>query len=282
MLWVATLLLVAASLLSLLFLTVPSLLYINYAIYAITSFFLLVALFTTVTYTPRFREKCIEHIRRSEFGVRMLEQYSFRTVMFSIVSFGFNVLYVFFHAVVAGLAHSFWYGALALYYLLLTVLRGRVLFFHAYTRKGLKTQPEQLRIAELRTYRACGILLTVLPLCLSGALVQVVVDGTAFVHLGWTVFAFAAYAFYKVVMGTLNTVKAYRHADYSIRALRDIGLADAMVSILALQTSLLYNYATGSTAAYNAVTGGIICALTVLLGVFMTVHANLCLRQFQE
>ena len=277
-LWAATLLSAGGAIVCMLLLTELPWAVVSYLSYALAATVLFFAVFTTVTYAPRLKNACIRNITRTEFGRRMLEQYSFRTVIFSIVAFGFNVLYVLFHAVVAVISKSIWYGALAFYYLLLTAMRGRVLFFHAYTRKGLKENPASLRTAELKTYRTCGIMLTVLPLCLSAAIVQVVAYGTAFVHLGWTVFAFAAYAFYKVTMGILNTVKAYRHTDYSIRALRDIGLADAMVSILALQTSLLYNFATGSVGVYNAVTGGVICLLTVILGVIITVHANVRLQ----
>ena len=101
-----------------------------------------------------------------------------------------------------------------------------------------------------------------------------VVEGSAFVRWGWTVFAFAAYAFYKITMAIYNVIKTRKMDDMTLRALRCIGLADAMVSILALQTTLLYAFSTGNNGVANALTGGVVCAFTVVIGAYMLICAN--------
>jgi hypothetical protein len=60
-----------------------------------------------------------------------------------------------------------------------------------------------------------------------------------------------------------------------VRAIRHINLADALVSILALQTAMFKEFAIGqNVGVYNAVTGGVVCALTLALGTFMIVTAE--------
>lgn len=62
----------------------------------------------------------------------------------------------------------------------------------------------------------------------------------------------------------------------TVRAAKNINLADAFVSILALQTAMFREFDAGdvvNVATMNAVTGAIVCALTAALGVFMIVIA---------
>ena len=70
-------------------------------------------------------------------------------------------------------------------------------------------------------------------------------------------------------MAIINLVKVRKQEDYTIKALRSVSLADAIVSILALQTTLLTSYGTGDFGFANALTGAVACILVFALGVFM-------------
>ena len=122
-------------------------------------------------------------------------------------------------------------------------------------------------LLERRKYVLCGVLLVVLPVFLSIAVYHMVVYGTAFVYMGWTVYAFAVFAFYKITMAIINLVRAHKGEDLTIKALRKVSLADAMVTVLALQTTLLYTFGDGSGAIFNAITGSAVCILTLILGI---------------
>ena len=241
---------------------------VSYILFALAAVTFGYTVYTIVLFAPRAKHGVTHYIKRTRFGRRLLEHYGFRTVVFAGVSFIFNILYALFNGLIAIVSRSIWYGALATYYIVLTCMRGGIISYH-----GTPASKRSLQI-ELRKYRGCGILLTTLPLCLSFAILQMVVAGSAFVRWGWTVFAFAAYAFYKIIMAIYNVVKSRKMEDMTVRALRDIGLADAMVSILALQTTLLYAFSTGNNGAANALTGGVVCALTVVLGVYMLICAH--------
>lgn len=260
--------------------------YLSYALAAVTLGY---SVYTIVIYAPYVKGNVITLIKKYEFSKRLLEHYGFRTVVFAAFSLLVNVAYVVFNGVLAVIGSSLWYGALAGYYILLTVMRSGIVLYHRNRKtdffSGRKEIAENVDVqaVELGKYRTCGALLIVMPLCLSFAILEMVQSGSAFVRVGWTVYAVAAYTFYKITMAIINVVKAMKGDDFTIRALRSISLADAMVSILALQTTLLYTFSDGSGSAWaNALTGGAVCALTVALGVYMLVYSRKKMKRINQ
>ena len=70
-----------------------------------------------------------------------------------------------------------------------------------------------------------------------------------------------------------------------LQSFRNINLADAAVSLLSLQVTLVAVFSDGTDGAMNAlnaVTGFAVCALTLALGVFMIVRANARLKKIKE
>lgn len=264
--------------------------YISYGLAAIT---LAYSVYTIVVYAPEMKNHIIKFMRKSDFVSRLLDNWGYRTVFFAGFALLINVAYVAFNGVIAILSSSIWYGALAAYYIMLTALRSGIVLYHRKKAKGkfyfkqsaidsAFDERTQLKITEHKKYRACGVLLIILPVSLSFAILQMVVAGNAFIHYGWIIYAVAAYAFYKISMAIVNIFKARKTDDMTVRALRCISLADAMVSILALQTTLLFAFSEGaSTGFVNALTGAVVCALTVALGIYMIINANKRLKEIR-
>ncbi|MBQ7348409.1 MAG: hypothetical protein IJW47_00295 [Clostridia bacterium] len=264
--------------------------YISYCLAALT---LAYSVYTIVIYAPSMKNRFISFMRKNAFVSRLLDNWGYRTVVFAGVSLFINVAYVAFNGVIAILSRSIWYGALAAYYILLTALRSGIVLYHRKRAKGkfyfkqnaidsTFSEQTQFKITELKKYRACGVLLIVLPVSLSFAILQMVVAGSAFIHYGWIIYAVAAYAFYKITMAIINIFKARNTDEMTVRALRCVSLADAMVSILALQTTLLFAFSDGAATGFaNALTGGVVCALTVVLGAYMIINANKKLKKIR-
>lgn len=246
---------------------------VAYVFYFLAATSLTYSVYTAVKFAPKIKDRALGFINEFAFGRRILSHYGFRTIAFAAAALVVNIAYVAFHVVLAITMRSYWYGSLALYYGLLVAIRGVIVSYH---RKKDKTgATEDFKKAELKKYRACGIMLTVIPLCLVVPILQIIFLDKAFLHEGWTVFAFAAYAFYKITMAIINVFKANRQQDVTVQAIRNVGLADATVSIFSLQTSLLYTFGEGADyAVYNVITGVAVCALTSALGVYMLIKAN--------
>ena len=251
---------------------------LSYISYAFAGISLAYTVYTIVRFAPKMKNSIVNLMRKSKIVSKLLDDWGYRTVIFAVFSLIINIAYSVFNGVIALLIGSIWYGALATYYILLTLLRGSIVAYHK--NKG-KYRKEDVGVENVIKYRRCGVLLIILPLSLSFAILQMVRDNNAFIHYGWVVYAVALYAFYKITMAIYNMFKAKKNDDMTVKALRCVSLADALVSILALQTTLLHAFSNGGTfvAFANALTGACVCAITLILGIYMVVNANKKLKQ---
>ncbi len=105
-----------------------------------------------------------------------------------------------------------------------------------------------------------------------------------FTYMGWTIFAYAAYAFYKITMSIISFIKAHKQEDLTIRAIRNINLVDALVSILALQTALLTMFSEEETniSLFNTFTGIVVSLLSIGIGIYMIISANKKMKELQK
>lgn len=101
------------------------------------------------------------------------------------------------------------------------------------------TVTEKYTAAVCRNYSLLGIMLLLLNLALSGVVLLTIVKGTAKTHSEIMVISIAAYTFYKITMAVINMVKVRKMQSPSLITIRNIGVADALVSMLTLQTTML-------------------------------------------
>ena len=234
---------------------------------------------------PTVQERAMKWSETRPFWNRLFTEYGFRTIIFSIGSFTINLAFAVYNGTIAILISSIWFGALAAYYVFLIVLRGGILIYHARRRKAIKNgQTEsETYLRDTKVYGNCGILLVILPIALSVAILQMVRANEAFVHTGITIYAYAVYAFYKIGMAIYNFVKTRKTNEMTVRASKNINLADAFVSILALQTAMFHEFGTGmgdfNIGTMNAITGAVVCALTAAIGIFMIVVTTKILKK---
>ena len=221
----------------------------------------------------------IEIIEKYEFTRVLLHNYGFRTVAFTALSLFLSIAYGVYHAVLGVLASSGWYGTLAFYYIVLSLLKGGIVLFHNRKRKGkyqrgVSYDTEALAMA--RTYLKTGILLVLLDLAFASSVTVTVIFDRFYSYAGWTIYASAAYAFYKMTMSIINIVKVRGQSDITLAAVRNINLADAMVSIFALQTALLATFGgkMENTVVFNAAVGFAVCVITLMLGIMMIIRGR--------
>ncbi len=175
------------------------------------------------------------------------------------------------NAAVALLSSSLWYGALAGYYLSLTLLRIGLVRSYRKVKRG-ESDPQKIDSEKtaLREYHKTGALLLLLSLFLAIAIGEMILSDQSFRYPGLTIYASAAYSFYKIIAAILFAFRARKGNDLLLKALRNTNLADAMVSILALQTALLNRFSNGEDSGpYNLITGVAVLLITVALGLFM-------------
>lgn len=233
-----------------------------YILYGFAGLFLGYSIYTIVKFAPKIKTGIMALIHRFGFTRRLAGERDFRTLITSTMSLALNVAYAIFNIVIAIISRSLWYGAIGIYHLFLIAMRSDVLLSRNSQKKS--------------SYIRCASFLAILSLFLSLAVWQMVAKDLAFVRFGWTIYAYAAVAFYKITMAIIGFVKSRKNLLVT-RALRFISLADASISILTLQTSLLYTFGGNEVnkGMFNAITGAVVCTLTFGLGIAMIIMVML-------
>ena len=108
-------------------------------------------------------------------------------------------------------------------------------------------------------------------------------SNAGFERHGMMIYVAAAYTFIKIGTSIANFVKARREDDYTLQILRNVNLADAVVSVLALQTAMLREFgAELDVGIFNALTGAGVCSVILALGIYMIVKGNIGLKKLKE
>lgn len=245
--------------------------YVSFALAAITFGY---TVYILVRHFPRFKRALSRAVDSNRITRTLKENYGIRTLTAATVGFLTSIAYGIFNGALGILYLSVWYGALAAYHIVIAFVRGGTVLVHVRSTRLSTEGLESLRRA--RSYRNSGILMLSLNLALSSAIAQMIFEDRFFEYPDWTVFAYAAYAFYKITMSVINMVRSRASEELTVHAVRDINLIDAAVSVLALQTALLHAFTDGSVdiSLFNTLTGSAVSLTTLTLSVFMIVKAN--------
>lgn len=220
-------------------------------------------------------EKLLMTVKKTSFGAQFLEDYTFRTILTTMPSFIINVAYTVYNGVIGIVNQSSWFITMAVYYSLLGVMR-----YHAVNagRKISRMKNQKLiRKKELAVIKTDGILLLLLNLALSSVVLLTIEKGRAKAYSEIMAISIAAYTFYKTTMAVINMVKVRKMQSPILITIRNIGVADALVSILTLQTTMLASFQNTSNLdvnRMNALTGMAVCILIALLGISMIYYAS--------
>ena len=100
----------------------------SYFMYVIAALSLTYFVYTIVYFAPSMKTAFIQFLKKYKFTNTLLENYGYRTIVFSIITFILNVSYVAFMVVMTVLSRSAWYFSLTIYYIALTMLKGNVFY----------------------------------------------------------------------------------------------------------------------------------------------------------
>lgn len=176
------------------------------------------------------------------------------------VGFCCNALYGIYTGTLGILGHSWWFVALAAYYVVLAATRFAVLL----SLRNPQTETDRF------VSRFIGGMCIFLAVTMAGITFLSFQDSRGTAHHEIVMISIAVYSFTKVTLAITGMVKTEKSARPPLKCLRNLALADAAVSIFALQRSMLVSFE-GMTAAniqlMNALTGTAVYLLIALLGI---------------
>ena len=256
---------------------------VAYILFGIAGVSLAYSVYLIIPLFPKMKTGITAWMESHEFTYLILRNFGFRTVIFAIGSFAMSLLFSGFNAYMGIANRSIWYGALAAFYIALAFIRGGVLTYHS-KKIGKQKDTQNDEYVKAKVYRNSGIITLILNIALSAAIAQMIFSGAHFTYIGWTIFAYAAYAFYKITMSIISFIRAHKQTDLTVRAIRNINLVDALVSILALQTALLTMFSEEGVniSMMNTLTGIAVSVISISIGIYMIVSANKKMKELQK
>lgn len=253
---------------------------ITYILFGLSAVGLTYLVFFAIILAPRIKQGIIDLLKKHKFTNELLQSYGYRSLIFAICSFLINVAYAVMQGVIAILSLSIWYGVLAIYYISLSIIRGGII---GVSRKRQRKKQSFTLEKQVRAYRNCGIYLVLLTLALIAAIVQMAVANQGFAYAGLMIYTVATYTFYKLGLAIYNVFKVRKHNDYTLQSMKNLSLADSLLSLLALQTALLQAFGGGYNPALpNALTGAAISITIITMGIIMIIGGNKKLKELSE
>lgn len=199
---------------------------IAYILFGVAGVSLTYSVYLIIPLFPKLKSGTIVWMEKHNFTHLLLRNFGFRTVIFAIGSFVMSLLFSGFNAYMGIANRSIWYGALAAFYIALAFLRGGVLVYHK-NKIGKKTQDQNDEYIKAKVYRNSGIITLILNVALSVEIGQMIFSDAHFTYIGWTVFAYAAYAFFKISVSIVALIRAHKQDDLTVRAIRNINFVDS-------------------------------------------------------
>lgn len=190
--------------------------------------------------------------------------------LYAIMEFAFSIYF-----------RSFWFGTLAIYYLLLVAIR-YALLRHANTNTfGMNMK------LEWKRYRMCGVVLLLINFALAGVLIMITQgNDEAFPYPEYLIYVKAMYAFYSVISAVFSVLKYRKYNSPVVSAAKVLQLATAIVSMLSLETAMLAQFGANESEEFHNImtgaTGGGVCAAIVAIAIYMIFTSTKKIKAFSQ
>lgn len=259
---------------------------IAYAAYFLSAYAFIITV-TGITGIVRFVRQGIDRhpLVRKALGIPLVSRYlredMFRAETGLYQGFFINLLYAGIKMFSGILYRSVWFITLAVYYILLAVMRASLLH---YVRKAGKD-----KVSEWKRYRLCGIILLFMNIALAGIVILVIYQNSGFEYPGMLIYVMAMYAFYAAIMAVRNVVKFRKYGNPVMSAAKVINLTAALVSMLSLETAMLTQFGAADDPLFRQImtasTGAGISLVVLGMAFFMIVRSTRqmkCMKQEKE
>lgn len=187
---------------------------------------------------------------------------NYRTVFSAIISLIINFSYGIVNAVIGFITFSWWYIAVSVYYIVLSIMRFCLVVS---CRKDTENSDNEVFMTKFS-----GTMFLCLSLILCITVFLTVRNDIGTKHHEIIMITIATYTFTKLIFAIVNLCKSKQIRLPIIKILRNISVADATVSIFSLQRSMLISFEgmnSNEIWLMNILTGSAICFVVFILGI---------------
>lgn len=205
---------------------------------------------------------------KKERAKRFLFKSDFRraTVLATIPSLLLDLLFIGVNFALGCYLFSLWNMTMCVYYIMLTLIRINVL------GRATKAVFSKDKVkAYIKLYRSTHRMLFVLDIMLAGAIFLLLDNNIWKSYPGPVIYFVGIYTFYKVAASVINLFRAHRAKSITTILLRKIGYADALVSLLILESAMIGR--SGYSRSYDylqfaTISGLVVCAIILVISLW--------------
>ena len=233
-----------------------------YPIYGLSAYCLTVLILPLPKQIRNAKVCVMRRINDTAFGNKYVSDLAFRGSVSIYQGIAVNFFYGLFRIIVGIRYVSVWFISMAVYYLVLAVLRLSLILNYRH-----KSETD-----ELRCYRRTAWWLFLLNLPMGGMILLMVLTNSGYSYPGYVIYLSAAYTFYTMVTSVVNLVRFRRLGSPILSAAKVLNFIAALMSILCLQTAMITRFSTegdGFRKMMNAITGGAIWRSVIWIAVYM-------------
>lgn len=175
---------------------------------------------------------------------------------------------------------SLWFFFLALYYILLALMRFLMV------NHVRKYEVGEKRREEIYKYRICGIIFLMMNLAVSGMMFYMIFRLERTSHGEVATIALATYTFTQLTFAIVNCVKYRKYHSRIYSATKAISLTSAVVSVISLESVMLNEFSKEAMSRevqrlFLILTGAGISAFIVVVAIYMIYSANRELKEME-
>ena len=238
-----------------------------YMIYCMSAYCLTIWVLPLPRLFRKAKANMIHRLTGTVFNEKYIGDLAFRGSVSIYQGMMVNFLYVVFRIFVGIRYASVWFLTIAIYYLLLGIMRLSLIL--SYRKRNLKS--------ELRCYRRTAWLLFLLNIPMGGMIVLMVLTDSGYSYPGYVIYLSALYTFYTIILAIVNLVKFRKLGSPILSAAKVLDFVAALMSLLGLQTAMISQFSTEGEdfrRRMNAITGGGVWFSVILIAVYMLLRSR--------
>ena len=248
-----------------------------YIVYVLAFYTLSVVTVFCAMVLPNQYSTIKQKIYDNPLGNRYMTDRIFRTNISLSVSFVISMLYVAINLWSWYLLKSYWFMVLAVYYVIMAVMRFLLVRYVRIRKIGTDI------LGEWKRSRTCAYILLLINLSLSGAVLMILYQSKGYDYPGVLIYVMALYTFYSTIHAILDIVKYRKLGSPIMSTAKIVSLSAALVSMLNLETAMFAQFG-GEMSPENQqifiiLTGAGISITVVTLSAILIVRATKEIRR---
>lgn len=253
---------------------------VAYAVYVTAFYTLTVVVVFCVRVLPKQCRQIRLRILSNPIGNRYLTDRAFRTGVSLHVSLGINLMYVAMNVALWYLYQSWWFVTLAVYYVILSLMR--FLLVRYFRKTGIGSS----LMGEWKRARSCACILLLINVSLCGAVLMILYQNRGFEYHGMLIYVMALYTFYSTIHAIVDIVRYRKLGSPVLSTAKIVSLSAALVSMLSLETAMFSQF--GSEMAVQdqqlmiMLTGAGVSIVVVTLSIRLILRANKEIRRMKN